>query len=87
MVMVNNHGQIKQYIKVNIKMEKSMAKECFYGLMIVLIKDNFLKIIFMVQENILGKMEEYIQDNGKIIKCKEKEFLHGQMEEDMKVGI
>jgi hypothetical protein len=48
MVMVNNHGQIKQYIKVNIKMEKSMAKECFYGLMIVLIKDNFLKIIFMV---------------------------------------
>jgi hypothetical protein len=48
MVMVNNHGQIRQYIKVNIKMEKSMVRECFYGLMIVLIKDNFLKIIFMV---------------------------------------
>jgi hypothetical protein len=34
-----------------------------------------------------GKQEKFIKVNGKIIKCTEKEFLHGLMENNMKVSF
>jgi len=58
-------------------MGKSMEKENFYGKMIVCMKDNFFRTIFMVLENIFGKMVEFMKDNGRTIKCKEKECLYG----------
>jgi len=33
--------------------------------------------------NLYGMMVEYIKDNGKIIKWKEKDYLFGQMEENI----
>ena len=56
----NNLGLIKQFIKVNTKMEKNMEKENLCGLMIVLMKENSFKIIFMAKVDTNGKMEEYI---------------------------
>lgn len=80
-------GQIRLYIQVNIKMVKNMVKESLCGLMIAPMRVNFLKTIFMVTEDINGKMDEFIQANGKIIKCKVKEYLLGLTEENMKVII
>lgn len=31
--------------------------------------------------NIIGQMGEFIKDHGRIIKCMEKEYINGQMEE------
>jgi hypothetical protein len=56
----NNLGLIKQFIKVNTKMEKNMEKENLCGLMIAHTKENFFKIIFMAKVDTNGKMEEYI---------------------------
>jgi hypothetical protein len=43
--------------------------------------DNFIKIIFMDMELIIGLMIGNISVNGEIIKCMEKEFSHGVMAE------
>jgi hypothetical protein len=56
----NNLGLIKQFIKVNTKMEKNMEKENLCGLMIVLMKENSFKTIFMAKVDTNGKMEEFI---------------------------
>ena len=44
-VMENKCGQMKQYTKDNIVLEKSMVKENLCGKMIVVIKVHLLKII------------------------------------------
>lgn len=66
-------------------MEKNMEKGFSYGRMIALMKVSFMKIIYMVMENIYGGMEEHMKENGKKIKWKEKEFSLGLMEENIKV--
>ena len=58
MVSVNNHGLIKQFIKVNTKMEKNTEKENSCGLMIVHMKVNFSKIAYRVMVDMSGEMVE-----------------------------
>ncbi len=79
---VKNIGQIKLSISDNTKMEKNMERANSCGLMIVLMKVTFYKIIFTDMENMNGKMEEYMKESGKTIKCKEKEHFYGLMEEN-----
>ena len=83
MEMGRSIGLIKLFISDSIKMEKNTVKANLCGLMTAHIKEISYKIIFMDMENINGRMAEYIKENGKIIKCREKALLHGQMEENI----
>lgn len=84
MDMEKKPGQMKLFLKVNIKMERKTEKECFIGKMIAVMKEISKIIIFMEMENIFGKMVAFTKANGRITKCKGRGFLHGQMAEDMK---
>lgn len=55
--------------------------------MVVVIKESYLIIIFMVMVFMNGLMGENILDIGKIIKCMEEESLLGLMVENMMVNI
>lgn len=83
MVKDKKPGLTKQYTQDNIKMEKNTAKVNLCGLMTVPLKAISFKIIFMVLENINGKMVDPTKVNGKITKCKVKGPLHGLTEENM----
>ena len=72
-------GQIKQSIWDPIKMGRNMEKENSCGLMIVPIKEISSKTTSVVVGNTSGKMDVPSLVNGKIIKCREKESLYGQM--------
>lgn len=87
MDMVKSTGQIKQYIKGSIKLERNMEKVYFYGKTIALMRASFFRITFMDLVNIPGKMEGFIRENGKTIKCKGKESLLGLMDVVMKDNI
>lgn len=86
MDMENNSGLMRQSIKVSIKMERNMEKECFFGRMIVLTKEIFSKTIYKDMVNMFGRMEGHSKANGKRIKCMEGVFLLGSMEESMKAS-
>jgi hypothetical protein len=53
------------------------------GLMDQDLTDSSLRIILMEQELIIGQMVDNILVIGKIIRCMEKEFLLGVMEESI----
>ena len=84
--MDNKNGKMGHYIEVTIYKVKSKGKEFLYGVMIVRMKENFGKTIYMAKVSIPGKMEEFIKETGRTIKWMEKDFLHGLMEENMKVS-
>ena len=62
---------------------KNMEQELSSGLIIHNILENFITIIFMGKECILGAMEGSMKESGKIIKCMGKVPLLGQMEGNM----
>ena len=88
--MINNkvkakrNGKMEQHIKVHIKKEKKMEKESFIGEMIVVMKENFFKTKLVGKESMCGKMVVFMKEIGSTIGWKEQEFLHGQMEENMR---
>ncbi len=47
--------------------------------------ENLEKMKLKGKEHIIGQMEEFMQAIGKIIKCMAKEYLHGQITEDIRV--
>jgi hypothetical protein len=66
---------------------KSMEKEHLDGQTMQHFKETFSIIISMVWALTIGLTAESIQGTGKITKWMEKEYLSGQMAEDMKVPI
>ena len=54
------------------------------GQMDLSIKETFSIITLRAKENISGQMVGLMWENGRIIKCMDMVYLHGQMEEDMK---
>ena len=80
---VNKPGLMKLFILAITEMEENTVKVNSCGLMIVHMKEIFLKIISMALENMNGRMEESTKVNGKIIKCKEKVLSPGLMVENM----
>lgn len=60
--MDNKFGQMVQYIKDSIKMERNMEKVNFNGLIILHTKESLLTITSMDLENILGKIVEFIKE-------------------------
>lgn len=83
----NNNGLMGLYIEDFIRKGKSMGKEYFTGEMIVLLKESFMIIRYMVRESTFGKMEEFMMENGTIIECMVVEYLLGLMEGDMRDSI
>lgn len=79
---VNKPGLMKLFILAITEMEENTVKVNSCGLMIVHMKEIFLKIISMALENMNGRMEESTKVNGKIIKCKEKVLSPGLMVEN-----
>jgi len=73
-------GQMDQDTKANTQTVKKTVRESSFGLIIHIMKDNFIKIIFKALEFIFGLMEENIKVSGKIIKCKVKAYSLGLME-------
>ena len=59
--------------------------ENFNGQMDLALKANSIRIIFMDMEHIIGLTKDSMLENGEIIKCMEKEFLHGVMEESIQI--
>ena len=64
--------------------EKNMEMVKYSSRMVVIIKENFIQMKFMVLELIIGKMKRNTTDNGSIIKCQETEDLSGKMDTLMK---
>ena len=56
-----------------------MEEVNLFGQIKVLMKEIFIRIISMAQENIVGLMEEYTKESGLTIKWKVKVFLLGVM--------
>lgn len=83
----NNNGLMGLYIEDFIRKGKSMGKEYFTGETIVLLKESFMIIRYMVRESTFGKMEEFMMENGTIIECMVVEYLLGLMEGDMRDSI
>jgi hypothetical protein len=54
------------FIQENLKMEKKMAWENLFGLIKVLMREDFKIIRFMEKEFINGVMEEIMRENGKM---------------------
>jgi hypothetical protein len=87
---INNMGMEKRFgpmepsLKVIILMGRNREKVFLLGQMAVLIKEIFMKIIFMVEECIVGQMEESIMVLGNATKCMDMESLLGLMVENMK---
>jgi len=80
-----NAGQMEPVTKEIIKLDKKMVMVISNGQMVVDLTDNFKKITYMAMEPIVGVMEDNIKENGETIRCTEKEFLLGQMEENTMV--
>ena len=71
-------------MKENIEQAKNLERANLDGLMEVNIKDNFMKIIFMAKDVILGMTKESTQEIGNLIKWMEKEYLNGLMDVNIK---
>lgn len=83
MVKELKYGQIMLNIKVNIKMEKRMARVYQIFLMDQNMKENSKIMKQMELEPIFGQIKEYIKDNGKKIKCMGRDKFLGLMEENI----
>jgi len=70
-------------MKVIINKEKNVERENSNGLMEVNILENFMIIIFMEKELILGVIEGFSKEIGKTIKWMVKENFYGLMEGDI----
>lgn len=68
MVMVMKLGKMALNILDNISRGRSMGMEYLNLMMEAIMKENFLKMIFVVKENTIGKMGKYTKDNGNTIK-------------------
>ena len=68
MVMAMKLGKMALNILDNINKAKSMEMEFLNLMMEVTTKENFLKMIFVVRENTIGKTVKCTKDNGNIIK-------------------
>lgn len=85
--MANKFGLMELSIKGNINKGKNMVKVVSCGLMIAHIMEIFIKITSVEKVSTVGRTVEFMKVIGKIIKCKEREFLHGLMEENMSDNI
>ena len=77
-------GLMEPGMKVIMSTGKNMVKANFIGRMVLIMKENLLLIILMDLVLIFSEIKDVIKERGLIIKLKEKEFLLGQMEEDLK---
>jgi hypothetical protein len=80
-------GRMEVNTKVIIKMVKSMVKEPIYGQIDRCIKDSGIKEKFLAKELINIKMVDNTKDFLFKIKCTEKGFILGQMEENILENI
>ena len=87
MVTVWKPGQMQLNTKEITSMERSMASELSNGLTDLHILENFIIIIFMEKEFILGQITENMRENGEQIKCMEKELLLGLTPENILVSM
>ena len=86
MVMDNKNGSMGHNMKEILKTALSKVMEFFFGLTGQLIKVSFISIRLKDMENMCGLIKDNIKGFGKIIKCMERVFLHGQTVEDIKVN-
>ncbi len=87
MAMANKFGLMELSIKGNINKGKNMVKVVSCGLMIAHIMEIFIKITSVEKVSTVGRTVEFMKVIGKIIKCKDKVFLHGPMVEYIEVNM
>ena len=80
---VMRYGRMGLIFKGIIGMDKSKVKESLHGPMGAHMKVIFLRIIYMVEDYIVGQMADATMEHGSIIRCMGMEYLHGQMGENM----
>lgn len=86
--MASKSGRMEPNMRENISKGESMALELSNGLMEVLTKVNFLKMISTDRVNLLGQTAKSTADNGIETKCTAKEGpSHTQTAENMKATI
>lgn len=81
------HGQMELHMRGIMCLVKSMEEVHLYGQMDLFIMANFNIIILRELVNINGLMVDLITVIGKIIKCMDRVYSFGLMEEDMKENI
>lgn len=81
MERVKKHGPTEHYMKVIMLMVKNMGKVHLNGLTVLPIRVTSLITIFTVMELISGQMGVNILEIGDKIKCMEREYLSGVMED------
>ena len=64
-----------------------MGRVNFYGKMTVVIKDSFLRTIYMDLGSMCGRMDGCMRESGRITRWKGRDFLLGWMEGNIKVSI
>lgn len=79
MVSVSNSGRMVQIMKEIIDLGRNMGGGSLYGLMVLDLKETFIKMGSKVKEFTNGRMEDSIQVNGKIIRCMGRVHSAGQM--------
>lgn len=75
------------FIKVNGQINYLMGKEDTFFLINPSIKVNLVKDLYMVKESLKVKMDHHIVVSGKIIECKDKEFIFMQTVVNMMVKL
>ena len=83
MALALKHIETVLVSKDNLNKEKNMDWEYLIGLTDVCIKDSFMIIICMAQVNLSGLMADLMMVNGRKIKWMAKEYLNGQMVENI----
>ena len=69
MVSVSSSGRMVQIMKGIIDLGRNMGGGSLYGLMVLDLKETFIKMGSKVKEFTNGRMEDSIQVNGKITRC------------------
>ena len=83
MGLENNSIPMAQYMKANLSSGKNMETGSFSGLIKVIIRESFLKGVFMEEGSMFMRMESLMMGIGSTIKCTEVELMCGRMEGSM----
>jgi hypothetical protein len=84
--LVSIAGMMDHVMRENGKRIKLKVLEHILGLMVENTKVNGLIITWKVLESTLGKMEEGMRVNIRTIKSTDMVFIHGQIQDNIKVG-
>ena len=85
MGMELKYGLIKQNIQGSIFQGRRKARGNSFGVTMLLTKEILKTTTLKVKENMYGPMAENSRGSGSITRCMEMDYLHGPMENNMKV--